>query len=935
VQAPEHRSSGWGLSKLDARSTALRGFPSRSPFVGRRRELEVIEEQLAAGERLLVVLGAGGVGKTALAVQFALRHAEGQRSPHICYADLTDARTIEDLCAAIERALDLSSTRGATDGVARVGEVLRSRGRVWAILDNFEQLVPFADATLGRWLTLAPEASFLVTSRERLRLPSEHVVQLEPLAVPEAGERGLAHVAEHDAVKVFVDRARRAAPGFALSEDNADTVAALVRRVEGIPLAVELCAARMAILSPKELLDQLSRGFGVLAARERGAPDRRATLRGTIEWSWRLLEPAERAALAWLSVFRGGFTLEAAASVLPPEALGDAALVERLHALHDKSLLRVLRRDGPRDEVRHGMFESVREFAAERAAESAIGEAARAALAAWLLPKVEGEADVGFVDRELENFLEVFSFARDRADATTALRAALAVETALYARGSSPLLLRVVEQAMALPERPEDTGLRVRLLLRCTFSLRQLARHADQFETIERARRLARGAADSQLEARCLLRLAGAHSALGETGAAEAALEQATRLAEGLDDAILSAETAGLRGHLAFHWGHRDQCRDLFLRARAAYTRAGDAIRAAEFCVALGACDLADLRFKAARARFEEARAEAKRLGVKRLVEEWCVPVAAYVEGDMERAEALFAQALRASRLYGNRRSEAWLRCYFGAFEFDRGNEDAAREHFRASVPTLMELGPVGLAGMELAAIAGSEEALAYIDGLRAAPARGGPTEYGPVLAIYAHGARARDETRRARAAALRDVFSEADRHLAAARRRLEEEDAALPSRAMGFAIDLRIAAGMLRREVRSVEAVLAARRRDGGPGGASRVLLYDADGRWFQVAGGDRVSFGRSRSTKLLFLCLVRRHGGGAVSMPALREAGWPGEKISAKSATNRVYVALNRLRELGLRAYLLSRDDGWLLDPSLRLATASRGTGPLAAPS
>jgi predicted ATPase len=274
--------------------------------LGRNRELAELERLLAGGERLLTLVGPGGIGKTRLAVELGWRLAsESEReASDIAFCDLTRAATSVEIAESVARASGCAFGAQATAAalVELVDAHLSDRSGLVVILDNFEQLTPYGAETVGAWRAASPDTRFLVTSREPLGFASETIVRLASLD-------------QISGVLLFADRVLPEHREAVLATANRPAVEALVDRLDGIPLALELAASRVGVLSVKQLCEQLSHRFRLLASRRRDLPVRQATLRGTLDWSWNLLSESERSALAQLSVFRG-CSLDAAEQVL-------------------------------------------------------------------------------------------------------------------------------------------------------------------------------------------------------------------------------------------------------------------------------------------------------------------------------------------------------------------------------------------------------------------------------------------------------------------------------------------------------------------------------------------------------------------------------------------------------------------------------------------
>ncbi|HZU77899.1 MAG TPA: AAA family ATPase, partial [Dehalococcoidia bacterium] len=325
-------------------------------LIGRERELAELAE-LLAGNRLLTLTGAGGTGKTRLAIEVACAALPGFPDG-VFFVDLAPLRDPGQVASAVAQALGVRETPGGPLAVA-VLQWLGQR-RVLLLLDNCEHLLPAA-AWIEGLLAACPDVTLLVTSRAPLRLPGEQVYAVSPLALPAAAVATAAEAAQSPAVALFVARARAADAAFRVSDENLAAIVGLCRRLDGLPLALELAAARVRLLPPAAMLARLERGQPLPAGGARTLAARQATLRATIAWSHDLLAPAEQALFRRLAVFAGGWTLEAAEAVCDA---GSGETVELLAGLLDQNL--VQRATGDEAEPRYTMLETIRAFALEQ-----------------------------------------------------------------------------------------------------------------------------------------------------------------------------------------------------------------------------------------------------------------------------------------------------------------------------------------------------------------------------------------------------------------------------------------------------------------------------------------------------------------------------------------------------------------------------------------
>ena len=344
---------------LDARPNNL---PLQtSEFLGRSSELAAIQAILGApNSRLVTLAGPGGAGKTRLGLQVAAEQMDLFRNG-VFFVDLAAERDSGAAFEAIVRALDLPASSGG-DPL----EILKTRLRdlqMLLVLDNFEQ-VTVAATGVAELLQQAPDLKVIVTSRETLRVRAEQVFPVPPLTLPHPKDP-TSSIAESEAVQLFVERARSVRQDFGLNEDNASTIAGICLRLDGLPLAIELAAARLNVFSPVDLLDRLQERLDILGAGGRDLPDRQRTLWGAIGWSYELLEDPERDLFEMLSVFSK--TRLQALETVASSAIGAGFILDSLASLVDKSLLRT---DESGNSQRFSMLLMIKEYAQERLADS-------------------------------------------------------------------------------------------------------------------------------------------------------------------------------------------------------------------------------------------------------------------------------------------------------------------------------------------------------------------------------------------------------------------------------------------------------------------------------------------------------------------------------------------------------------------------------------
>jgi predicted ATPase/DNA-binding SARP family transcriptional activator len=408
-RAPAARPDSPAPAPLAARAGRPHNLPAQlTSFVGRDDELERVARRLLDEARLVTLTGPGGAGKTRLSVEVGARVAD-QAPDGVWFVPLAPVRDAFDVPQAVLTALGVwpadpveAARLAAMEPLDRLGEVLAARSVV-LVLDNCEHVLDAVASLAGRVLADAPGVRILATSREPLGLTGETLCPVPSLPLP-AEDATPDQAAASPAVRLFADRAAAVRPGFRVDDVSAGPVAAICRALDGIPLAIELAAARVRALTPQQVAERLDDRFALLSVGTRAALPRHQTLRAIVDWSWDLLDDTERAVLRRLSVFSGGATPEAAEHVCAPGAAAAdrATVVEVIASLVDKSLVTAAG-DG---HVRYGLLETVRVYAADRLAESGEADLVSAAHADYFLdlaeraePQLRSRDQLAWLDR--------------------------------------------------------------------------------------------------------------------------------------------------------------------------------------------------------------------------------------------------------------------------------------------------------------------------------------------------------------------------------------------------------------------------------------------------------------------------------------------------------------------------------------------------------
>ncbi|HET8770972.1 MAG TPA: tetratricopeptide repeat protein [Gemmatimonadaceae bacterium] len=652
---------------------------TRAPLVGREDELTGLAALWRANP-LVTLVGAGGIGKTSLAAAVAAE-ASAKADATVAWVDFSGLSDNALMASHVAAALGVREEPGQplVDRIMDAANVDGARRRVLLVLDTCEHLL--AGCTLLLHQLLASRRTdtlhVLATSRQALGVAGEHVRLVPPLD-------------EAPAMTLFVQRARSALRAFQLTDDNRDAVQRIVQRLDGVPLAIELAAARVRLLPPDQLARRLDDAFGVLTTRSEGVLPRHRTLRALIDWSYDLLSTEERLLFERLSVFAGGFTADAATAVA-------GAVPDLLDALVDKSLVVCVSLNG-----RHELRDAVRQYARDRLARDADGSvndgrvsATRRRHARYFVEFAEqaathmhaaGQLDwLAKLDVEHENLRLALQWSIESRETDSARRLCLALCDFWRLRGHLAEGRRWIEDAQALPG-PDDAR-RARLLVWAAVLARMQGDHESFREGVIAGEALARTVDDRTALADALTHLGVDLRDTQDLEAARSKLDLAIELWRALGDSWGLSVALCVRSSIAHEFGDFDRSRSLRLEALVASRDAGDREGEARALMGLGELARIEDDLEAARAYYERCLALFRMLG-----DTWhCAALShnlgwVFAEGGrMAEAHAAFEEGLEAFGRAGNRVGLALCLAGFARLLLERGDPETAAVSFAAA----------------------------------------------------------------------------------------------------------------------------------------------------------------------------------------------------------------------------------------------------------
>ena len=620
-----------------------------TPLVGRERNLEEVKTLLAQPEvKLLTLTGTGGVGKTRLAIR-AARDAGYLFPDGVVFFALAPLADPGLVVPTVARSLGVREAEGQTSREA-LHAYLKDE-RLLLVLDNFEHLLEAAPE-VPALIESCPNLTVLLTSRAPLRVRGEQEYSVPPLELPASTrDPGVEEVHSSPSAKLFVERARAVSSTFSLTETNAAAVASICWRLGGIPLALELAAAKAKLLDPKMLLSRLDRALSTSGGRD--LPDRQRTMRATLDWSHDLLSEPERELFRRLSVFAGGFTLEAAEAVGTAASAGAEQVFDHLGTLVEQSLI-VVQPPKAGGETRYGMLEPVRQYALEKLEKSGEGGTVSRSHAAYFLalaqrayPEVLGERQVEWLERldqEYGNLRAAMSWALDADDGATVVRMGWTLWYFWWARSYHREGRRWMEEVL---KRPLPPALRGRALVVAGTLAWGHSDHERCRRYSEEGLEASRQAGDELAEAWARVGLGLSAMSVSDVEAATSHLQEALRSFRQLNEGYGVAHVTTFLGMVARMRGDEGQATPMFEEGLAAARRIGDRSSTYIALYNLAQAALSRGNYDGAEPLFEEGVTLSEQMGDRANVA-YCLEglaVVANARGEAERSGHLIGAA--------------------------------------------------------------------------------------------------------------------------------------------------------------------------------------------------------------------------------------------------------------------------------------------------
>jgi predicted ATPase/DNA-binding CsgD family transcriptional regulator len=631
-----------------------------STFVGREREVAELK-RLVEDTRLLTLTGPGGSGKTRLAMAVAVE-VVGRFEDGAWWVELAPLSDPELVPQAIATALDVEEAPERALNEAIV-EDLKSR-EVLLILDNCEHLMDACAALADALLRTCPGLKILATSREALNIGGEREWIVPPLSLPDPGwGADIKKLGHYEAARLFLERAKGAVPSFELTVENAPAVARLCRRLDGIPLAIELAAARTKVLSAEQILGRLEDSLKLLTGTDRTAPERQRTLRGTLDWSYDLLGEQERKLFGRLSVFAGGWTLEAAEFVGSGEDIEGEEILDLLSGLVDKSM--VVAEVGIADAPRYRLLEPVRQYGLERLEESEGADRARRRHAEFYLalteetePELKGPRQVELLDRleeDHDNLRAAIRWALEQGGAEMALRLTASAAHFRYPRGYLTEGRRQLEAALAGASGPPAA--RAKALTEVGWFALEQSDYDQAQSSLEESLQMYRELDDKYGVAHALECLSVAKWRLGDYGRAAQLQEESLALYRELGHEWGIAASLNNLGVVAQEQGDYERAAALHLESLALSRLLGDSLEIGWGLRSLAQVYLRQGQFERSATLLEESQSILRELGTKLTLAQTLRTLGETVlrQGDGTRAAAVYGEGLALAAEAGSK----------------------------------------------------------------------------------------------------------------------------------------------------------------------------------------------------------------------------------------------------------------------------------------